>query len=221
MIAKTHTETDEEIAFKFKPLSIEESAARASALHAFEERQRQEKIAGLRRGWGVWKRHAICQPSFTGPWGEKFSMLKSRLGSGFLMAVVGIGGNGKTQIGAELLKVVTQDLKTGLFTTAAAFFTAIKETYRKNSDQSESEVLQDYRSQKLLVIDEFGKRGESEWEMTQLFELINNRYGDMTDTLLIDNRKKDDFLTTIGPSLASRMQETGGIIEANWESFRK
>lgn len=218
---KTPRQAVDEIMFKIKPLLPEEAARRQKDHDDFEERQRLGRVNDIRARSGAWKRHMECHPKTEGAWGEKFTMLHSRLGSGFLSAIVGIGGNGKTQMGIELLKIVTAKEQSALFTTAASFFTAVKGTYRKDSDESEAEVLLRYRKPRLLIIDEFGKRSESEWEMTQLFELINNRYGDMTDTLLIDNRKREEFITTIGPSLASRMMETGGIIEASWESFRK
>jgi len=53
-----------------------------------------------------------------------------------------------------------------------------------------------------------------------LFELLNRRYNDLKDTILIANKSKAEFQDYIGPSLASRMNETGGIVECNWPSFR-
>lgn len=205
----------------FKPLPPEEAARRQKQLEDFEERQRQGRIQDIMAGCGAWKRHLEFQPSFAGIWGGKFSMMEKKLGSGFLSAIVGLAGNGKTQIGVELMKVVMEKEQTAFFTTAVDFFTAIKGTYRKDSTEGEADVLLRYRKPWFLVIDEFGKRSESEWEMTQLFQVINHRYGDKSDTLLIDNRNKEEFLAGVGPSIASRMLETGGIIEANWESFRK
>ena len=75
-----------------------------------------------------------------------------------------------------------------------------------------------YRNFPLLVIDEISKARGTEWEEQLLYELINSRYGDMTDTLLITNATTEQLKRT-GDSLLSRLQQTGGIIECNWRPF--
>ncbi len=97
----------------------------------------------------------------------------------------------------------------------------IKSTYAKDSKESEEDVLLKFRKPDLLVLDEIGKRGETEWENRLLFELLNDRYNDVADTLLISNHKPEEFESSVGPALASRVNETGGIIDCNWESYRK
>jgi DNA replication protein DnaC len=100
------------------------------------------------------------------------------------------------------------------------FFMEGKQSYRKDSDETEMGVLKRYRTPDLLVIDEIGKRGETTWEDTLLFELIDMRYRDMSDTLLISNQTQQEFTASLGPSLASRMKETGGVVECNWKGWR-
>lgn len=207
--------------FKFKPLTPEQQKIRDEEKQRADKLQHDMKVTDLRSNWGAWKIHVTKRPERTGKWAEKLTMLEEELGKGFLVALVGTGGTGKTQLGVELMKLVTEREKPALFTTAVSFFNCLKATYSKSSDETELDVLNRFRKPKLLVIDEFGKRAENEWQATQMFELLNNRYGDMNDTLLIDNRTPDEFIASIGPSLADRMQETGGIIEANWESWRK
>lgn len=166
------------------------------------------------------RRHLACAIDRSGEWGEKLSALEKKIGTGFTVALVGVRGNGKTQMAVELMKDATNKLRSAKFCTSTQFFMKIKASYHRESEDTEAEVIGEYRTPKLLVIDEIGKRSDSNWENTLLFELLNRRYNDMTDTLLIDNRPKSDFVAAIGPSLASRMAESGGIIECNWESFR-
>lgn len=181
-----------------------------------------QKRDELRRVWNAPVRHVKCKPRPEGEWWVQSQKLSSMLepSVGRIIALVGGRGNGKTQLAIEAMKVKTADMKAALFVTAVEFFIRIKSTYRKDSETDEMEVLRDYQKPKLLVIDEIGKRGSSEWENTMLFELMNRRYNDMNDTILIDNRTKQEFVESIGPSLASRMSEGGGIIECNWPSFR-
>jgi len=161
-------------------------------------------------------RHSRAVLKEEGPWLHTLNAISERRGRGFLMALVSSRGNGKTQIGVELIK----RSKHGYYCTATEFFLAVKEAEKADSKLSEGDVVKRFRKPQLLVIDEVAKRKESEWEFQLLFELINKRYGDMTDTLLISNQSPLVFRDVIGPSLASRMKETGGIVECNWESFR-
>lgn len=215
----------DEIQKKYGAITPEQKAI-AEKKH--EEHCKQQKakdygiqISQLRSAWDAPARHlALQEPKRTNEWGTKLTLLESKIGTGFTVALVGVRGNGKTQIAVQLMIAVTEKLKSAKFCTAAKFFMAIKASYRKDSDNTEFEVLREYRRPALLVIDEIGKRSDSGWENTLLFELLNDRYNDMTDTVLIDNRPKSDFVAAIGASLASRMSESGGIIECNWESFR-
>lgn len=201
----------------------EQNAAVEQKAKEFEEFSRRSKIQEKREGWNAPRRHASFQPTQEGAWGVELLKLKAMLepSTGRILALVGGRGNGKTQLAVELMKARTAALKTALFSSAVEFFIKIKSTYRKDSDTDEMEVLREFQKPSLLVIDEIGKRGGSEWENTMLFELLNRRYNDMTDTILIDNRTKTEFAETIGPSLASRMNEGGGIIECTWGSFRQ
>lgn len=215
----------EEMTKKFEAMTPDEKLAMQKE---HEEHNRQEKaresrieISKLRSDWDAPARHlALKQPRIDNEWATKLALLESKIGSGFTVALVGVRGNGKTQMAVQLMVAATEQLKSAKFCTAAKFFMAIKASYRKDSQDTEFEVLRDYRSPALLVIDEIGKRSDSGWENSLLFELLNDRYNDMTDTVLIDNRPKADFVSAIGASLASRMSESGGIIECNWESFR-
>ncbi len=167
-------------------------------------------------------RHTSCQVVVDGQWGEKFTTLKAKLGTGFIIGLVGTRGNGKTQMAVSLaMDSIRSKRRSARYTTATAFFMRIKGTYGKDADEKEGEVVDDFARPRLLVVDEAGKRGGSEWENNLLFELLNRRYNDMKDTILVDNRTLSEFVETIGPSLASRMNEGGGIVDCNWESFRK
>lgn len=186
----------------------------------YDNHVRQGKIAMLRGDWNAPRRHVDFAPAVTGPWGDAFTKLSKRLGSGFLVALIGTRGNGKTQIGVELMKVSTDNLKSARFTTATRFFMAMKSTYRKDSEETEAGVLATFCKPSLLVIDEAARRAETTWENNLLFELLNDRYNALKDTIMICNMGRAEFEQSLGASLVSRMNETGGIIECNWPSFR-
>lgn len=208
--------------------AFEKSAAywnspEGKARHELEQKHEHErKVTQLRYGWNA-PRRQLSNESIdrSGPWGEAFKKIVKKLGTGMLIGLCGNRGPGKTQIGVELMRLVTDKLRSAQYETAMGFFMQIKGTYRRDSERTEEGIIEDYVGVRLLVLDEIGKRGDTDWEDRLLCELIDRRYRDMRDTLLIANQDKGTFLTAIGPSIASRMQECGGIIECNWPSFRK
>lgn len=204
-------------------MTPEEKAARQSEIDAQARAERQAIVAGLRDGWNVPLRHAQCVPDLTGEWGNRLKMLSKIMAGedGVTIGLVGGRGSGKTQMAVMLMRERTRNLKSARFTTATEFFIKVKASYDKESETTEEAVLRKFAGYSLLVVDEVGKRGGSEWENNLLFEMLNRRYNACRDTILIDNRTKAEFIATIGPSLASRMTEGGGIIECNWPSFRK
>ncbi len=193
---------------------------RDSSLVAREEDERPERTLALRANWNAPKRHVLGNPCRNGPWGKKLATLQARLGKGILIGLVGNRGVGKTQLAVELMKWVTSHGESALFRTAMELIMRFKDTYRQDSEEGELAVLRIHRRPALLVIDEIARRGQTEWENNMLFELLNQRYADMTDTILICNLGMAEFEASLGPSIVSRMQEGGGIIECNWPSFR-
>lgn len=182
-----------------------------------------EQVASLRVTWNAPKRHVLTTPKFEGAWNEKLEQLKTIIkpGRGVIVALTGGRGNGKTQMAVEVMRLMTQNGWTCLFTTSVELFVEFKESFKKETGVTELEILKAYRRPRLLVIDEFGKSSDGPWLNTLLFEILNARYNDMKDTILIDNRSKEEFELAVGSSIASRINEGGGIIECKWETYRK
>lgn len=172
---------------------------------------------------GFPERHLeLSAPDVAGKWEEKRKFLSDRLGSGFLCALIGSRGVGKTQMGTTLAVEVVRSGKTARFATATRFLMEIKETYgKKDAPKTERQVIVEYSKPKLLIIDELGRRGETDWEDRLLFELLNDRYNAMHDTIVLSNHPTvAEFSKAVGDSLVSRIDETGGVIVCDWKSYR-
>jgi DNA replication protein DnaC len=178
--------------------------------------------AELRYKWNVPQRQLQNRDKLRneGDWMATKEKVTSMIGSGFLLALIGNRGSGKTQIAVEAMFEATARGLSSRYMTATEFFLAVKSTFSKDSEENEEECISRLAKVKFLVLDEIAKRGETDWENRLLFELIDRRYRNMKDTLIIGNQNPQEFQTAIGPSLADRMNESGGIIECNWSSFR-
>jgi DNA replication protein DnaC len=190
-----------------------------------EEIRRQDRIRteNLRREWNAPRRHIENRSKIVhaGPWLETKTKVLERIGTGFLIGLIGTRGNGKTQLAIEAMFEATSRGLSARYLSAMEFFLAIKSSYAPASPETEDMVLKRLAKIRLLVIDELAKRGESDWENRLLFELIDRRYRNMFDTVVIANQSASEFNASVGPSMADRMNESGGIIECTWESFRK
>lgn len=183
---------------------------------------RDEKVKDLLSEMDLPDRHAAkawTDLDYTTEWGIKLTIIKEKLGKGFLAALIGTYGNGKTQFGVEVLRDAARRLMSGWFVTATDFFMDVKAVYKDKTSDAEKHVVARYRKPQVLVVDEMGKRGETEWENRLLFHLINKRYMDGSDTLLIANQEAEQFEASAGPALVRRMTETGGLIECTWKAF--
>jgi len=164
------------------------------------------------------KRHYRVTANNDGQWGRTFGACISKIGKdGGIFALVGERGGGKTQLATEIGRAaLNSDLST-LYTTAMGFFLRIKSTYRRDSEDQELDVIRHHHRPRLLVIDEMQERGETPWEDRILTHLIDARYGAGKDTILIANQTPKAFAESVGTSIMRRLNETGGIIECNWE----
>jgi len=184
------------------------------------EPQSKESIERIRSGWQIPKLLEKVKPDVSGQFGVELEKIDAKLGTGFLIILTGNRGCGKTQMGVELMKRSAESFRTSLFIDPLDFFSDIKATYKKDSNETEKTVVRKYRKPRLLVIDEIGQRGETDWENQWLFKLLNHRYYDMTDTLMTCNLTPEEIQKNLGDSLISRLNQTGGIIHCTWPSFR-
>lgn len=152
-------------------------------------------------------------------WNEEKNKIKTKFQSGFLIGLLGEWGTGKTQMAGCLIQDACSRQMTSLYVKTREFFFRIREAYKKDGP-TELTALKEFIDPAFLVMDEIGERGETPWEDRTLIYLIDKRYEEMKDTLLVSNQDEKEFFISVGLSIKSRMSETGGIIECAWESFR-
>lgn len=162
-------------------------------------------------------------------WLNALGMVRTCCGDlrgGKIILLAGPRGTGKTQIAVDVAAgIICEDMpkmepREPYYIKAMDFFRQIRETFRDDSTLSEVQILMRFIKPCLLIIDEAHERGNTDFESRTLANIIDRRYDEIKNTILITNQSRGEFAKTIGPSVISRMHETGLVVECNWASFR-
>ncbi len=141
--------------------------------------------------------------------------------SGRSLILCGGVGTGKTHLAVGAVHQVVASGYTALYAVLLDAFRSIKDTYRKDSQLSESTVLARFAAPDLLVLDEIGVQNGSDTERMLMFSILNERYNQMKPTILISNLAKGPLEAHLGERAFDRMREGGGrMVVFDWGSFR-
>lgn len=136
------------------------------------------------------------------------------------MLMLGNPGTGKNHLTAGISKEIIKQGGSVVFTEAIKIFRACKQAW-KSKDTTESEVMAEFVSPDLLVIDEIGVQFGSDTEKMLLTEIINDRYNAMKPSILSGNLTLVELKNVVGDRVVDRFRENGRAIIFGWESYRK
>lgn len=140
--------------------------------------------------------------------------------SGASVIFTGRPGTGKTHLACAAAQETIRMFRSAAFITVSGALRKIKDTYRRDSEISESEALDSFLLPDLLILDEVGAQTGSEHEKTLMFEIINERYQNCRSTILISNLTIQEISQFLGDRVIDRFRESGAVIAFNWESYR-
>jgi DNA replication protein DnaC len=186
------------------------------------ERIRRRDVAlyvalGVKTGWPSKYLDAVKTPPHGQEWLAAYEVAKERVLMNGIVVLYGARGGGKTRMAAELAAMVGSSR----YRTAMRFFLEVRATFRKDSERSELDVIEDLSTSDLLILDEIQERGETPFEDRLLTHVIDARYAAMKPTILIANLKKANLAESLGASIVDRARENGKSIEFNWPSYRE
>ncbi len=168
-------------------------------------------------------------------WGEKsqqgvFATCKARFqGKGSIIAMVGDRGTGKTTIAAQLIidRAQTDGLmpwqKCGSYSKLPELLARYKSLYADYGSNNTEQLiasLDSFCRRSFAVIDEIHEGDDQKTSERLLTDILDRRYSNMVDTLLISNHTPENFKTAMSDSVKSRIMEHGAIIPCRWNSWR-
>lgn len=135
---------------------------------------------------------------------------------------LGKPGTGKTHLAVGIgMQIMQRDNRSVLFTTVMRAIRRVKDTWSRDSRESESEAIAALVFPDLLILDEVGVQFGSETEKLILFDVLNERYEKRRPTLMLSNLGLDDVRAFLGDRIFDRLREDGGeSIVFDWESYR-
>jgi DNA replication protein DnaC len=157
----------------------------------------------------------VRQPN-AGEWFKAYQQARDQLGEGVTLALLGPRGCGKTQASVALIRDACEAPASALYFVASELFDELRDELKAGATKK---LRQRIRRVGLLVLDEIHEIAGSEWELRQLVALVDARYREERDTIMVGNATPDALTDLLGPSIVSRMREAGGVIEFT-EKFR-
>lgn len=129
-------------------------------------------------------------------------------------------GTGKTHLCCGLIRAISEN-HNGEIITARKLVRDFKETWRNDSEYTETQIIDRFANLDLLVIDEIGVQFNSDTERLFMFDILDERYQSCLPTILVSNLDVNQIKLIMGDRVVDRLREDGGkVIAFNWDSFR-
>jgi DNA replication protein DnaC len=144
------------------------------------------------------------------------------------LLLTGPCGVGKTHLAAGIIRGLVERGVPCLFYEFGALLKEIQDSYNKESNTSELDVLAPVYEAEVLVLDELGASKPTDWVQDTLRQVIGRRYNDRKLTIFTTNYgderhtpSEETLEDRIGARLRSRLYEMCEAIEVSGEDYRR
>lgn len=96
------------------------------------------------------------------------------------MMLIGSTGTGKSFLAYSIARKVKEQGFTVLFIDVVELLAKFRDTYNKNNDRTESEIMQLIAEVDLLVLDDVGANKPTDWANERIYDITNKRQGKHT-----------------------------------------
>lgn len=139
------------------------------------------------------------------------------------LAFCGATGTGKSHLAVAIAnQAVEGGCRSVCYAKLIGMMRRFRATFHDDADETERQVARRYRSVRLLIVDEFGVRGElTEWERATLDDILDYRWEQKARTIIISNMAPDKMFESAGERIESRFADLGAIVRFTWVDHRK
>jgi len=234
----TRCECKEAVAY-WEKYDAEKKAEEEAKKLAEERKRKQERIERLLGKSGIKKRfqrrtfekfitdtpERVRCYQIAKRYADSFSI---RYENGDGLYIEGTNGTGKTHLAAAIALQLINEGVPVVCKTSSDLLLDIKKAY-DDEYTKESAVLDVYKSVDLLIIDDLGKEQCSDWSVSTLYSILNDRYEDMKPTIITTNYGAEDLIRALTPkgydntkivAIISRLRETSTVITMAWDDYR-
>ena len=141
---------------------------------------------------------------------------------------IGTCGVGKTHLAVAILKALLEKNIPCLFYDFRDLLKEIQDSWNRDTQTSEMEILSNLYEAEVLVLDELGASKPTEWVKDTMTHIINKRYNDKKVTIFTSNyldQKSNQFDETlterVGERLRSRLHEMCKVVSITGDDYRK
>ncbi len=149
---------------------------------------------------------------------------------GIGLYIEGTNGTGKTHLAAAIaMQLMTEQHIQCICKTAGDLLLDIKSAFDREG-VNEKQVLQVYKDVSLLIVDDLGKEQCTDWSISTLYSILNDRYEKMLPTIITTNYNSDDLVRVLTPkgydnykarAIISRLREVSKVLTMAWEDMRQ
>lgn len=153
---------------------------------------------------------------------------EAELAAGEGLYIEGTNGSGKTHLAAAIGLYLTEKEYSVVMKTSFDLLDDVKKAF-DNPEISEHKIMQGYKECDLLIIDDLGKEQCTDWSMSVLYAIVNERYEAMRPIIITTNFGSDDLIRTLTPkgygsqkieAIISRLREVSKTLTMAWEDYR-
>src|SRR5690625_4028578 len=127
-------------------------------------------------------------------------------------------GTGKSHLSVAITKEIMKQGKECLFLSLPKLLTKIQGTY-SNKGVTEEELLEVIQRVDLLVLDDLGAEHNTDWAITKIFEILDDRSG--KSTIYTTNLGSTELRKRFNERNFSRLMESTEIIVMNGRDYRR
>ena len=216
----------------------QEKRQKAQALVEEQEKRRQ-RIADILGRSGIKKRYlsrTIDSFSVTAENKRSFEVatdyiknFREYFAQGKGLYLEGPCGTGKTHLAIAIALAIINTGVPVICKTSIDILSDIKRCYERNSEVTEEEVLEAYKTVDLLIIDDLGKEQVTEWSVPVLYSILNERYEALLPTIITTNYNTTALAeklsakgdTETATAIISRFVESSKRVTMSWADYRR